>query len=261
MLLSETDLYFRVIVYVYAFLLGSIMGSFLNCMAIRICHNVSFVKGRSVCDECGHVLGPLDLIPIFSYILNRGKCRYCGAKLSARYLISEIVAGLSYLFIVIKFGLTLETIKYLVLVSLMLAISFADLEDYLIPDRFIVVGLINRLVFILLGSSIKQELISSLIGGLVISLPILIISIIMTKILKRDAMGGGDIKLFFMLGTYFGIGENLLSVLMACIVGIIFSVITKKTKEEFPFGPSICLAYYITILFGSSIVNWYINLF
>lgn len=221
---------------------------------------MSIVKGRSQCDHCGHVLGPKDLVPIFSYIFNRGKCRYCGAKLNIRYLISEIVSGLAYVFVVMKFGLTLETIKYLVLVSLMLCISFADLEDFLIPDRLIIAGLVNRIIFILISGNIKQELINSLIGGLIISLPVLIISIVMSKILKRDAMGGGDIKLFFMLGTYFNVVENMFSVLMSCIIGIIFSVITKRTKEEFPFGPSICLAYYLTITFGSGLVSWYINL-
>lgn len=261
MSLTHTDLYFRVYVYFVAFVLGAVMGSFLNCVAYRICHNMSIVNGRSKCDVCNHTLGVRDLIPIFGYILNKGKCRYCGTKLEIRYLISEIVSGIAYVFIVHKYGLTIETIMYLILISLMLCISFADLEDYLIPDRLIIFGLINRLVFILIGNNIKSELISSLIGGLSTSVPILILSIVMTKILKRDAMGGGDIKLFFMLGTYFSISQNLLSILLACVIGIIFSIITKKIKDEFPFGPSICLAYFITIMIGTGVINWYMGLF
>ena len=261
MSLAHTNLYFRIYVYFVTFVFGAVMGSFLNCMAYRICHNMSIVKGRSKCDVCNHTLGVRDLIPILGYILNKGKCRYCGAKLSVRYLISEIVGGLSFVLVVYKYGLTIETIMYLILISLMLCASFADLEDYLIPDRLIVFGLINRLVFILIGNNIKNELISSLIGGLCISVPILILSIVMSKILKRDAMGGGDIKLFFMLGTYFSVSQNIFSVLLACIIGIVFSVITKKTKDEFPFGPSICLAYFLTMMIGTGIINWYLNLF
>ena len=214
-----------------------------------------------MCDHCGHVLNAKDLVPIFSYIFSKGKCRYCGAKLDIRYPVSELISGLAYVFIVVKFGLTLSTVQYLILCSIMLCISFADLEDYLIPDRLIVLGLINRLVFILISKNIKGLLIRSIIGGLCVSLPIYLIAIVMEKILKRDAMGGGDIKLFFMLGTYFAVGENILSVLLSCVIGILFSVITKRTKEEFPFGPSICLAYYLTLMVGKYILTWYLGLF
>ena len=146
MILSLTDWYFRAYIYVIAFVFGSVMGSFLNCCAYRICHDMSIVKGRSMCDHCGHVLGVLDLVPIFSYLFSGGKCRYCGAKLSIRYFFSEVIGGLTYLFIVMKFGLSLECVKYLVLCSLLLCASFADLEDMIIPDRLIVLGLVNRLV-------------------------------------------------------------------------------------------------------------------
>ena len=261
MSLTNTDLYFQIYVYFVAFVFGSVMGSFLNCYAYRICHNMSIVKGRSKCGSCGHVLGPRDLVPIFSYLFSKGKCRYCGTKLSIKYPLTELTSGIIYVLVVYKYGLSLKTIEFIILVSLMLVISFTDLEDYLIPDRFIIAGIINRLIFILINGNIKTDLINSMIGGLCISLPVLLISIVMTKILIRDAMGGGDIKLFFMLGLYFSVSENLLGVLLSCFIGILFSVLTKKTKEEFPFGPSICLGYFLVMMIGASIINWYMGFF
>ena len=206
-------------------------------------------------------MGVLDLVPIFSYLFSGGKCRYCGAKLSIRYFFSEVIGGLTYLFIVMKFGLSLECVKYLVLCSLLLCASFADLEDMIIPDRLIVLGLVNRLVFVFIEGNIKDGLLNSLIGAFCISIPMLIIVLIMERIMKREAMGGGDLKLFMMIGSYFSIGENVLSVLFACVIGLLFSVLMKKTNEEFPFGPSICLAYFLTLFVGSNILNWYFSLF
>jgi len=253
--------FFQVYIYVCMMIFGLCMGSFLNCLAYRICHNLSIVKGRSMCDHCGHVLGPLDLIPVFSYIFSGGKCRYCGKKLSSRYVFSEIITGLVYCVVVYRYGLSLETIEYLILSSLMLLISFADLEDFLIPPQAIILGLINRFVFICIRGNFLSELLSSVIGAIGISLPLYLLVIVMEKILKKDAMGGGDIKLVFMLGSYCSIGQGLLSVLVACIVGLIFALISNKRNEQFPFGPSLCIGYFISILFGTGIVYWYLGLF
>jgi len=241
--------------------IGMCMGSFLNCLAYRMCHGLSIVKGRSMCDKCEHVLGPLDLVPVFSYIFSHGKCRYCGEKLSIRYPLSELISGLVYLVVYLKFGLTIYTIEYLILVSLMLAISFADLEDFIIPDSFIVLGLINRIVFIGLSSDIKGAAISSIIGAFSITVPLILLVIVMEKILKREAMGGGDIKLVFMLGSYVSIAEGLLAVLISCVVGIVFAVISKRTNEQFPFGPSLCIGYLVSMLYGSVLIDSYLSLF
>ena len=262
-LFDYLDTYMKIYTLIISFLFGSVMGSFLNCYASRICHNESIVKGRSHCDACNHVLGILDLIPIVSYLINKGKCRYCGCKLSIRYLISEIVGGLSFVFIVLKFGFSLKTIEYLILISCMLAVSFADMEDYLIPDRFIIVGIVNRVVFILIGNDIKSELLNSIIPALVIGGVMIILVLVMEKILRKDAMGGGDIKLLFMLCLYNSLSLDLLGLLFSCIIGIIFGLIDTKGEKGklFPFGPSICLGFFLVFMFGSSIVNWYLSLF
>lgn len=261
MVLEQFDTFTRIYIYVVAMTFGMCMGSFLNCCAYRYCHDLSIFKGRSKCDYCDHVLGPLDLIPIFSYLFSGGKCRYCGAKLNIRYLVSEVISGLAYVLVIKRFGLTIETIKYIILVSLMLLASFADLEDFVIPEICIVLGIINRIVFIFLSNNFQSELLNSIIGALCITVPLIILVIVMEKILKKDAMGGGDIKLVFMLGSYLSFAEGLFSMLVASFVGILFAVISNKKDEQFPFGPSLCLGYFISILYGSSIISWYLSLF
>ena len=263
------DKIFVIYVYVFTVIIGLVMGSFLNCMAMRISRHES-ILGRSHCENCGHELGFLDLIPIFSYIFSKGKCRYCGQKISIRYPISEIVSALVFVLIVKEFWFTRETIEYLILASICLAISFCDLEDFTIPNVLIVLGIINRIVFILLGNNIPSELLNSLISGLIASVPVLVLSIVMDKILKKDTMGGGDIKLLFMLGLYLAtgsttltIGLNLVGLLLSCVIGIIFGVISTKGEKgkAFPFGPSICLGFLLSLLYGSRIVIWYLSLF
>lgn len=257
------DTFTKIYILVLSFMLGCVMGSFLNCYASRICSGESIVKGRSKCSDCGHVLGVVDLIPIVSYVVLGGKCRYCGSKLNIRYLISEVISGLLFVLIVNKFGFSLRCVEYLVLVCCLLAISFADLEDYLIPDRFIIVGIINRLLFILIGNDVKSELLSSLISGLVVGVVIFGLVIVMEKVLKKDAMGGGDIKLLFMLSLYNSLILDLLGVFISCIVGIVFGLVNTRGEKGklFPFGPSICIGFMFVMLYGSPIVEWYLSLF
>jgi len=251
-----------------AAVLGACMGSFLNCYAWRIVHNESVLKGRSHCDYCGHVLGFMDLIPVLSYIIHKGRCRWCGKKLSATHVFGEIISALIFSVTLWKFDWSLETIEYWIFASMLLAISFADLEDFLVPDRFIVFGIISRLVFIFISGNVKTELISSLIGGIAVAGGLLIIVLIFEKIIGREAMGGGDIKLIAMTGMYLGWQRNILALFIACVIGIIFGLATQRKRNNsdcedskvFPFGPSIALAAWICLIWGDQLINWYLNL-
>ena len=244
---------------------GACMGSFLNCFAIRLCNGESIAKGRSHCMSCGHVLSPLDLIPIFSYIFLRGKCRYCGAKMSPRYLVSEIISAVVYVGVFLRFGWSIKTVEFLLLTSILLCVSFADLEAYIIPDGLIIAGIVIRLMFILFSGDTGHEALQSVIGGFSVSAPVLIIVLIMEKLMKREAMGGGDIKLLFMAGIYLPWSQNLLAILLACICGLLFGAIYNRLKNNeeklFPFGPAIAAGTYLSMLFGEGIINAYLSLF
>ena len=247
-----------------AFLIGITMGSFLNCVALRVLSGEPIVRGRSHCMSCGHKLGGLDLIPLFSWLLLKRKCRYCSSKISVRYPLSELVLGIVYILILAKYDLTLKTLELIVLYSILLCVTLCDLDMHIIPDRFIIIGIINRIIFILISGNISEELKLSLIGAFSVSLPLLILSLILDKILKKDTMGGGDIKLFFMAGMYFAWPVNVLVLFMSAIIGILFGILSKSKKNEenqIPFGPAISVGYFLGMLVGSELVNLYLGLF
>jgi len=179
-------------------------------------------------------------------------------------LFAEIISALRFAVIVYKYGFSMRCIECLLFACILLAISFADLEDYLIPDRFIIAGVIIRIVFILLSGNIKTELISALIGGFAVAIALLLIVIVFEKIIKKDAMGGGDIKLIFMTGLYLGWQRNILCIMVACVIGIVFGLIYQRNKDEdskvFPFGPSIALAAWLVYMFGNEIIGFYLSL-
>lgn len=242
---------------------GLCMGSFLNCLAIRLVNGESIAKGRSHCMKCGHVLGFKDLIPVVSFLCLKGKCRYCGEKMSPRYLISELISGVVFLLLLLKYDVSVEFVKFLLLACVLLCISFADLESYIIPDCLIIAGLVIRVVFILTEGNIAKDALTALIGGLSISLPVLIIVLVAEKILKKEAMGGGDIKLLFMAGTFFDWKVNILALIAACFAGIVAGSISKNKEEGklIPFGPAISFGYFFAMLCGKEIISAYLSLF
>ena len=239
------------------------MGSFLNCMAWRIVHNEPISKGRSHCDVCGHTLGIGDLIPVASYIVHRGRCRYCGAKLSAVHVIAEAVSAVLFAAVLLKFDISLQALEYMIFVCLLMACSFADLEGRIIPDRFIIFGLIVRAAFFVILKAPAKIALDALIGGVGIAGLLLIVVLVFEKIKGIEAMGGGDIKLIFMTGIFLGWKANLLCLFIACIIGIISGLVFKPADGEktFPWGPSIALAAVICMLFGNEAVELYLGLF
>lgn len=242
-----------------AFILGAIFGSFINCMAWRIVNGESVTRGRSHCAVCGHQLAALDLIPIFSYIFLQGKCRYCGKKISPRYMIVEIVMAVAFVITVIRFDFTFEAMRYLVLICLLMGLSLVDFDSYMIPDRFIVCGIIWWAVSIPFMSEPWQlQLKNGAIGACAIAGAMLVLSLIFDRITGKESLGGGDVKLLFMVGLYLGPWVGLLNLILACIIGILFVLVLKQKK--IPFGPAISTAVFISLLFGKDIVNWYLSL-
>jgi len=155
---------------IMSFVLGSVFGSFINCFAWRITHHESILKGRSHCAVCGHTLAALDLVPIFSWLFLRGKCRYCGEKISPRYMLTELALGAAFLLCFLRFGLSWETLRLMALSVALLGLSLVDLEIQEIPDGFILYGIaLWALMLPLMAEAVKalwQGLLSGvLIGG------------------------------------------------------------------------------------------------
>ena len=244
-----------------AALLGACTGSFLGCLAWRTVHGESVLRGRSHCDVCGHTLGVRDLVPVFSYLFSGGKCRYCGAKLSARHVWGEAVSGAVFVTLLLRYDISLQTLEGWLLACVLLACAFADLEGYIIPDRFIAAGVVLFAVTLLIEPEPFRRLTDGLLGGVGVGGGLLLLSLYMDKRLKRETLGGGDIKLLFLTGLFFGWKGNLLCLVLACVVGIVWGLAGKRRGEAIPWGPSIAVGAWITALAGQPFINWYLGFF
>ncbi len=247
-----------------SFLLGTCMGSFLNCMAWRVVHGESVVHGRSHCDHCGHALTARDLIPIVSYLLNRGRCRWCGSRLSRRHVAAELITGLCYLAILLKYDISLQALEYVLAASLFLACAFADLEGYMIPDGFLLAAAALRLPFLLLLPGWRASLLDSLLGAFAVGGGLLLFVLLYEKLRRKEAMGGGDLKMLFVTGLYLGWKGNLLCLLLASVLGIVFALPDSKCRSGeklIPWGPAIAAAAILCLLFGNDIIGAYLGLF
>ncbi|MEE1044918.1 MAG: prepilin peptidase [Olegusella sp.] len=281
-------------------LFGLVMGSFLNCVAWRIVQGESWVSGRSHCDTCGHVLEPRDLVPVVSWLSTHGRCRYCGAKVSARNPATEIGCAILYVVISWHYGLTLAAVEMCGLASVLLVASLTDLDDYLIPNGCVAAAVVIRAVYLavcaLLGQDVGPLVRESLIGAVAVTVPLLVLVLIMDRVLGKPSMGGGDLKLFAVAGLYFGWQQCLFLIIVACLLGIVFALVGRywfKTDDgdvgahpdgdapadgdaikqivsadaeddvpehAFPFGPSIAAAMVITMLCGHKVLAWYLGL-
>lgn len=258
---------FTVYILSLAFIFGAIFASFLGCVAWRISRGESFLKGRSHCDVCNHPLGAKDLVPIVSYLARKGRCAYCKAPIHKSSLIGEILLATLFVLAVLRFDISPKLVLALVFICILYVVSLTDMYVQIIPDSCLIIAIIVRLIYYLVVEHFEWNTFLVLIGnGLSISLPLLLLTLLMEKILRKEAMGGGDIKLVFVTGLYLGWQNNLLLMFFACVIGIIIGFIQaqKDTDEEenyFPFGPSIAIGAVITLFVGDALIGWYLSLF
>ena len=244
------------------------MASFLGCMGWRMCNGESVMKGRSHCDSCGHLLGGRDLIPIISYLARGGKCAYCKASIPKSSLIGELLLAFLFVFATLKWDVTPILGLHLIFICILFLVSLTDIYELIIPDSCLVVGILVRLLYYFVIEGFTTGSFLYLIGsGFSVALPLLLLTLLMEKLWKKEAMGGGDIKLIFVTGLYLGWEKNLLMMLVSCIVGIVIGLIqTSRNEEEeegnyFPFGPSIAIATVLCMFFGDGFIGWYLSLF
>ena len=250
--------------YILIFILGIIIGSFLNVCIYRIPKGESIAFPSSHCTYCSTPLKWYDLVPIFSFLSLRGKCRYCGGAISPQYPIVELLNGFLYLLNFYYFGLSIDFVFYSFLISILIVISFIDYYEQIIPDGLVLMILISAIIYRLSIYFIDNTPLAfwnSIIGFLTGGVLFLLIAVV-----SKGAMGGGDIKLIAVLGFILGLKKTLLNILLSFLIGAVFSILLllsgkKGRKDAIPFGPFICLAFLITILYGDGIINWYISKF
>ncbi len=246
--------------YALIVILGLVIGSFLNVCIYRIPKEESIAFPPSHCAKCQHNLSPIDLVPVFSYIFLRGKCRYCKEKISIRYPLIESLNGILYLILYLKFGLTLIALKYCILVSLLIVIGMIDYDtQFVFTSTTIFGGIIASIFIVIQAIEYRSGTIDLILGG-AIGFGIIGLIVFLTK-----GMGEGDIEIATVCGLFLGVKGILLGLFLAIILGgivgiIILALKLKKAKEKIAFGPCIAIGSLISMLWGVEILKIYWNL-
>ncbi len=241
--------------YLTAFLFGIVIGSFLNVCIYRIPEKRTAVTVPSHCMECGHRLGWYDLVPIFSYIFLRGRCRYCKAAISSQYPIIEGINGVLYVLIFAVNGIGVESGIYCLFTSALLVLSVIDWRTYEIP--------ITINLFILTLGSIRVALdIRSFFDYLAGFFAVSVFLLMLYFVTKGRAIGGGDIKLMAAAGLLLGYKLVILAFFIGCILGSAIHLVRMRISgadKILAMGPYLSAGLFIAMLWGDSFIDWYIS--
>lgn len=261
-----TSLVFKITFYLFMFIFGICIGSFLNVVILRLPRGESLIKRSSHCMTCGTKIRAIDLIPVFSWIFLRGKCHSCGEKISARYPIVESLNGLLYVLTFYVLDINVESIITCVLMSLLIIVGFMDWDTMEINE--IILGIIALLAVPLAIFTDEVSIKSRIIGAFVISVPFFLIGEISRPIIRKKfgedfrAIELGDTLLMAAAGAVLGtqaiIVSTLIGIVAAALGGLINKAVTKDSK--FAFGPFLSIGIAIGSLWGDQIASWYINL-
>ena len=242
--------------YTYAALVGACVGSFLNVCVYRLPEGLSVVTPRSRCSACGTQIGWRDNIPIVSWLLLRGRCRSCGERISPQYAIVELVTALIWLAAAVRYGMDWQALSVAVFFTLLLGIALTDLRTYIIPDEFSVGGAVFGLLISFAPGGIAP--LHSFLGALAGFGFLYLAAEIGERMLKKPAMGGGDIKMMAMVGAFLGPMGTVLTIFLGALVGtIVFLPISLRTQKLVPFGIFLALGAAVTEAWGAQILDWY----
>jgi len=254
-----------ILVSIFVFVSGAILGSFFNVCIHRLPREESVVLPASHCPACQKAIAWYDNIPLLSLLWLKGRCRNCGALIAPRYFAVELATAVFYLWIWFYFGWTLQALVTAVLFSLLLIATVVDLEHQIIPDEVSVGGLaagilLSALIPSLHGKEIWwQGFLSAVIGMLAGGGLIYGTGVLGTLIFRKDAMGGGDVKLMAMLGTFLGWQNVILVYLLAPLLALPLGLFLKFAKriDVMPYGPFISLAGWMSFVWGHQWIAWY----
>ncbi len=241
--------------YVFLFIIGLVTGSFFNVVIFRYPREKSLLTPRSFCIHCKTMLLLTDIIPLISFFSLKGRCRYCGGKISWHYPVVELLTAMLFPFCYSSFQFSPFFYKYIVFFSILLVISFIDIEKGIIPNRLVLLLFLWSIGWQYLYPAVP--LTSAAMGMLAGGGMFYIISV-----LSKGGMGGGDIKLMAVLG--FAVAWPLVFVVfmlaffLGAAAGVILLAMRKKMQRDpLPFGPFLSLAFFISVFWGLSIWNWY----
>jgi leader peptidase (prepilin peptidase)/N-methyltransferase len=274
---------------IYVFTVGACMGSFLNVCIGRWPEGLSVIRPRSRCPKCGHQIKATENIPLVSWLMLRGRCSGCGERISVQYPIVELLVGLLWLAAFLQFGLSFTAFRVAVFATVLLGISITDAKHFLIPDGFTVFGLffvlLTSFVALYLGESFPfagpwDAVIGMCVGAGAIS----IVGWLGEVWLKRPAMGFGDVTLMAVVGAAVGPTRGLLTIFIGAVIapivllGVVYPLSARGLaddagqtelalessgswrKRELPFGVFLAPAALIALLWGDTIIAWYLRI-
>jgi len=224
------------------FIYGAIFGSFYNVVGYRVPNKMSLIKPASHCPKCNHKLNWLDLFPIFSYLFSRGKCRYCKEKIPMFYLTFELITGILFMVCYLVFGLSYELIIALTFVSVLICITISDINEMIIPDSVLFLSYIIILLEKLIFDS--DSVLTSILSSVVLFSFLYLIKFTADAIFKKESLGGGDVKLMFVIGLVIDYKLGILLLFLAAVMALPISIINlyKTKNHELPFGPYLAMS-------------------
>ena len=249
------------VIYVFVFLCGACVGSFLNVCIYRLPKEESLIKRNSHCMTCGEPIKRRDLIPIISWCILRGKCRSCGARISPRYTVVELLNALCWLFVAWRMDVLLNPAKFLLtalLFSALIVVFFMDWDTQLISNYVVIfIAVIAVVQIILFHGEYDVTIKSHIIGAFAVSLPLLIIELAS----KGRAMGRGDVYLMAAAGLFLGLQNILVALFIGLITGSIAGLIIKYRTEKsvFAFGPWLSLGIAAAAVYGNELAELYMK--
>ncbi|MBL7158421.1 MAG: prepilin peptidase [Candidatus Omnitrophica bacterium] len=249
---------------VFVFILGAIAGSFMNVCICRLPRKESIISPGSHCPACGTHIKWYDNIPLLSFLFLAARCRHCGKRISFRYFIVEFVSGALAALLFLKFGLTPKFFASAYLAAALIVVSFIDLAVQEIPDEITLSGIVVGIVACvgspdIIGRAARTTAFFDSFGGMLLGgLSIYIVGFIGEFILKKEAMGGGDVKLMAMIGAFLGWKLVFLTFWIAPFFGGAAGIVLKMKDREnsvIPYGPYISLAALVSLFFGEEILR------
>lgn len=248
-------------IFIILFIIGTIFGSFYNVVGYRVPKGESLIYPPSHCPKCDYKLGPLDLIPIVSFLFLGGKCRKCKNKISGFYPLFEFISGLMFALSYLVYGFSLECLLSIVFISMLIIIIVSDYQTMTIPDSVLIVfsAIILLIKYFIGGFNLIGI---ALLNSIAAFLFMFLLKLFGDFIFKKESMGGGDIKLMATFGLMFGFPMSVFSVFLASFIGlpVAIAIVKNKKSHEIPFGPFLSVAAILIVLLKLDF-NFLLNLF
>lgn len=254
---------------IFIFLFGLAVGSFLNVVINRLESGENIISKPSYCPHCKTKLQWFELIPVLSFVIQKGKCRTCKNRISSQYPLVELITGIIFVFLALKSQNIVNLIYWLFIASALIVIFVYDLKYYIIPNKIIYPTILVALTFVIWGLIRNLDLeirnLQSLFAEFGLSMVGALFFLLLVLLSKEEWMGMGDVKLAVLMGLILGWPKILPALFLAfvagALVGLFLITLGKKTlKSQLSFGPFLILGTFVSLFWGNQLINWYLNL-